>query len=712
LVTKTIFKYYRRYLEKLFISEKREVKIGGKGRDSSLKKRLFLDSAFLILLLLNIFGLYSNLFLAYGARIIRVPGDYNTIQKAINAASPGDTIQVAKGTYHEYVVVNKSVTLIGENQQSIIDGPVSPPPPRIIDVTVSNVKISGFTIQNKGTYRGFGIEPPFGQTITKVNISDNAVINTYHGVYLAYCTNCYITNNTLNGNYYSIRLYDSDYNVIQNNKINGSMYYGINLYTHADSNKIISNTLTKNKYAVLLEWSDRNTMEYNSISSSTEYGIRLSYSTGTLTKRNNVMNNKYGVYIWNCSGNQFYQNNFIDNTYQVQHYDAPLTANTWDTNVRPGTQGNFWSDYTGFDDGSGVGRWGETRVRGDGVGDTKIPHLGVDWYPLMHPWTLGPAPVAIFTFSPLEPLVNQLVTFNASKSYDSNGTIVSYKWNFGDGTPIVTEPDPITTHTFTLAGTFNATLTVTDNDGLTNSTSKFVKVLAYRLTIDLYTQKPEPYSGKGANQPSDAFEPEEEVILYAEVTYNYEPVESKMVGFTAIDPNQVTIVDRSNTTDANGIAYVSFRLQANETFGTWTAFATVTVSEKTANDTLTFQVGWIIEIIKVETVDQNGGPKNSYIRGELVYFDMDVKNIAFTPKSTVLTVTLLDESSQIIGVADLSIEVPPGTHEFNLAFNVRIPRWSLVGSANAPSCAFTNWPWLGGVPYCPEKIASFLIVVG
>jgi pectin methylesterase-like acyl-CoA thioesterase len=47
------------------------------------------------------------------AATYNVPGDYSTIQAAINAANPGDTINVSAGTYTENVDVNESVNLVG-----------------------------------------------------------------------------------------------------------------------------------------------------------------------------------------------------------------------------------------------------------------------------------------------------------------------------------------------------------------------------------------------------------------------------------------------------------------------------------------------------------------------------------------------------------------------------------------------------------------------
>jgi len=77
-------------------------------------------------------------------------------------------------------------------------------------------------------------------------------------------------------------------------------------------------------------------------------------------------------------------------------------------------------------------------------------------------------PIADFSFNPLYPETNQITTFNASSSYDPDGYITSYAWDFGDGTPVVVESDPITTHTYTNYGDFTVKLTVTDNSSLTD----------------------------------------------------------------------------------------------------------------------------------------------------------------------------------------------------------------------------------------------------
>jgi KaiC/GvpD/RAD55 family RecA-like ATPase/PKD repeat protein len=101
------------------------------------------------------------------------------------------------------------------------------------------------------------------------------------------------------------------------------------------------------------------------------------------------------------------------------------------------------------------------------------------------------APVADFFHSPDDPFVNELVTFDATPSYSPSGYIVKYSWNFDDATPIVNETDSIALHNYTVAGFYNVTLMVTDNNGLTNSTTKTIRIRNLGEPIASFTYWPE-----------------------------------------------------------------------------------------------------------------------------------------------------------------------------------------------------------------------------
>jgi PKD repeat protein len=82
-------------------------------------------------------------------------------------------------------------------------------------------------------------------------------------------------------------------------------------------------------------------------------------------------------------------------------------------------------------------------------------------------------PTASFTYSPENPVVNQTITFDASSSYDPDGQIVSYEWDFGDGTNGTEE---IVNHSYSSPGNYTVNLTVTDDDSVMNSTNKTIIV--------------------------------------------------------------------------------------------------------------------------------------------------------------------------------------------------------------------------------------------
>jgi len=185
-------------------------------------------------------------------------------------------------------------------------------------------------------------------------------------------------------------------------------------------------------------------------------GIRIYNSSDSIITENTIRDAKYGIFLGRVFNNFIYNNNFLNNTQNA--YD--LGSNTWDAGYLLG--GNYWDDYTGMDGNR------------DGFGDTPYRIAGNvsrDEYPLMKPFTVPP--VADFVYSPFVPTDLQIVTFN-DRSTDSDGYIVSWSWDFGDGKTSTLQN---ATHQYADNGSYIATLTVVDDDEAVNQVSRKISVL-------------------------------------------------------------------------------------------------------------------------------------------------------------------------------------------------------------------------------------------
>lgn len=87
--------------------------------------------------------------------------------------------------------------------------------------------------------------------------------------------------------------------------------------------------------------------------------------------------------------------------------------------------------------------------------------------------TEGDSPTASFVYSPANPAENETIYFNASESEDEDGTIVSFDWDFGDGT---TGTGETVTHQYGDSGTYTVLLKVTDDDGNIDTTSQTISI--------------------------------------------------------------------------------------------------------------------------------------------------------------------------------------------------------------------------------------------
>jgi len=499
------------------------------------------------------------------------PGNYSKIQDAINDSSDGDTVYVYNDSspYYENLFIFNSIRLIGEDRNTtVLDGSKSGTV--ILVFHTDWVNISGFTIQygfsgidlhssnssvfmNTIIHNSVGIDLYFnncsfmgcynnivGNSITNNNYGiqiassnhniisiNNISSNNERGLYVhssssyntakhnkiisnkrfGICLGSYTSNNDIIGNIinsnnnYGIYLNSCFKNTIKNNSIKSNNWHGI--YIHGANNNIISdNNVSSNNYdGIILGWaSARNTISNNTISSNNWTGLKLLESRNNTIMGNNVSNNGNGIHIryWRSNNSIIYHNNFIHNT-QNAHDEC---NNTWDNGYPSG--GNFWDDYKGNDSD------------GDGIGDTPYPIPGgdnEDRYPLMELWKSG-TPYAKFTWKPSHPKPRKNIFFNASKSYDQDGFIILYEWDWNnDGEFDENHTIPTTTYSWSTGGRYPVTLRVTDNSSKTGQKTRtlIVNTPPNTPTID------GPKSGKKGieyNYTFNATDPDEDNIMY------------------------------------------------------------------------------------------------------------------------------------------------------------------------------------------------------
>ncbi len=120
-------------------------------------------------------------------------------------------------------------------------------------------------------------------------------------------------------------------------------------------------------------------------------------------------------------------------------------------------------------------------------------------------------PVAAFTYYPVPLLVFQMVTFDASDSTPNGGTIISYEWDFGDGT---TESDKIVTYAYSEARTYTVNLTITDSEGLKDTETKQIRVLQSPTATFTYSSWTSIVDETMTFNASESSDPDGDIINY------------------------------------------------------------------------------------------------------------------------------------------------------------------------------------------------------
>lgn len=290
--------------------------------------------------------------------VITVPDDYSTIQAAINAANSWDTIYVREGVYHEQVVVNKTVSVVGEDKNLVqVDGS-GLGYSFAFWVDADSAKVKGFTIRCTDTY-GSGV-----------------MVNSHR------------------------------WSRVEDNIITSDTRYGI-WVANSNSTYVLKNTVYAFERGITLNMSYYSNVDDNTFSNS-DFGIILDMGTtgGNDIRNNTIQGNLHGLTFYHIPGypppspqaNWISHNNFINNDIQVDFSQS--YANNWDEGYPAG--GNYWSDYTGVDL-----FWGPNQdVAGsDGIGDTPytIDGNNRDNYPLMSPGQVTNGPIYIRADGSIDP---------------------------------------------------------------------------------------------------------------------------------------------------------------------------------------------------------------------------------------------------------------------------------------------------------------------
>jgi hypothetical protein len=240
-------------------------------------------------------------------------GDYRvvatTIQAAINAANPGETVTVQAGTFVEDLVMRADVDVVGSGiGETIVRGTI------LFDGLATDARLSRVSVHNPGvTFTDAGITVVGCQAF----IEEVEVSFWEYGILLQDADNSWMNADVVSFNNYGIWADDSDNLLIANGLFRSNQIAGITNYT--GGGQVIFNTLIGNAYAA---------------SSQVGFGGAMQFGNGDteVVKNNIVVSNFFGINCQDGCANSFGSNLVWGNN---TNYANEASARGDDVNVDP-----------------------------------------------------------------------------------------------------------------------------------------------------------------------------------------------------------------------------------------------------------------------------------------------------------------------------------------------------------------------------------------
>jgi nitrous oxidase accessory protein len=323
-----------------------------------------------------------------------------TIAAALGKAAPGDTIRVHPGIYTGNLVLDRPVTLIGEGRPVLRGSGHG----SVVTVNASGCVLRGFRIEHSGASlieedSGILLRSGYSQVI------GNELHDVLFGIYFYRAHDNLVRENVVHGRTEirvgergaGLHLWDSHRNTIEGNTVSGTrdgMYiqnanrstirhnrvsnvrYGLH-YMNSDDNVFEDNAFDNNVAGAAIMYSNRIQLRRNRFVHNrgfSSFGILFQDSVSLIAEHNIVSDNAVGLFLEavrnsvfqanlianndtaieifaNSDRNEFTRNNFAANLTPIRVIGRSTTTR-WSSRG----QGNYWSDYDGYDlDGNGVG---------------------------------------------------------------------------------------------------------------------------------------------------------------------------------------------------------------------------------------------------------------------------------------------------------------------------------------------------------------------